>query len=449
MRVVVVSHSAADHLGGAEQSLLTLLDQWTVEDTTVEPLVIGPTPSAAMTREVVSRGWRAVDMPMTGWAVWEADGGRAQRRLREVQNAAATRRIIALLEHEQPDLVITNTLVMPWGALAAAQVGVPHAWFVREFGERRQGFIFPDGRDSALHDIGTLSCAVVANSRAVAEALQPHMPDHDIRVVYPPVDLARVRELAREPAERAFGETGALRVAVLGRVTHSKGQWRVIEALGRLDAADIEVRFIGGVLDAHADVVLLRRAQALGVTADVQFLGERANPFPLVAQAHLCVIPSEKEPFGRSTLECLALGKPVITTRAGAGAELVDHDRTGALVDSDDFGAWALTLRRYVDDRALAERQGQASRRRADEIASGPHSAAVAIAAMVSVAAGTPAAVPERWRTWMDDLEAIASASARGLVTRARLTRAGRLALRAARHPVRAARRLRALAARH
>ena len=82
MRVIVVSHSAADHLGGAEQSLLALLDHWTAADPAVEPIVVGPTPSAAMTREVLARGWASTDLAMTGWAVWEADGGRAQRRPR-------------------------------------------------------------------------------------------------------------------------------------------------------------------------------------------------------------------------------------------------------------------------------------------------------------------------------------------------------------------------------
>ncbi|MER3388739.1 MAG: glycosyltransferase [Microcella sp.] len=448
MRVLVVSHSAADHLGGAEQSLLALLDHWTSLDPAVEPIVVGPAPSAAMTREVLARGWRSVDLAMTGWAVWEADGGRAQCRLREIANAAATRRIIELLEREQIDLVITNTLVMPWGAIAAARVGVPHVWFVREFGERSQGFLFPDGRDAALGDIGALSHTVVANSRSVAAELQPHMPDREVAVVYPPVDLKRVRERAAEAREGDFSDAAQLRVAVLGRVTRSKGQWRVVEALARLDSSSIEVRFIGSVLDAHADEQLLRRAARLGVRADLRFLGEQRNPFPSVAQADVCIIPSEKEAFGRSTLECLALGKPVLTTGSGAGAELVDDGRTGAVIDADDFDAWARALERYRDDRALVPRHGEAAKRRADDIAAGPHSLPLAVSLLTAAVGADPATLPERWVRWVDRLEETAAASTRGLAARARLTRLTTLGLRAARHPVRASRRLRALLAR-
>ena len=448
MRVIVVSHSAADHLGGAEQSLLALLDHWTAADPAVEPIVVGPTPSAAMTREVLARGWASTDLAMTGWAVWEADGGRAQRRQREIENAAATRRIIEIVEREQPDLVITNTLVMPWGALAAAHVGVPHVWFVREFGERSQGFLYPEGRDAALRDIGALSHTVVANSRAVADELQPHMPERDIAVVYPPVDLERVREEALEPRAPDFSDADRLKVAVLGRVTRSKGQWRVVEALARLDSSAIEVRFIGGVLDAHADDQLLRRAARLTVPADLRFVGEQPNPFSIVAQADVCIIPSEKEAFGRSTLECLALGKPVLTTRSGAGAELVDDRRTGAVIDADDFDAWARALRAYLDDRELIAAHGAAARQRADDIAAGPHSLPLAVSVLTAAAGGAPAPLPERWRSWVARIDETAAASTRGLAARARLTRLATLGLRAARHPVRASRRVRALLAR-
>ena len=66
-----------------------------------------------------------------GFETFEADGVR--RGLIE----AGTRR---------PDLVVTNTVVAPWGAFAAKALGIPHAWFVREYGDldrseasRRQG----------------------------------------------------------------------------------------------------------------------------------------------------------------------------------------------------------------------------------------------------------------------------------------------------------------------
>ncbi len=97
-------------------------------------------------------------------------------------------------------LVVTNTLVVPWGAIAAAKLGIPHVWFVREFGEPVQGFHFPEGREAALRDIGALSHRVVANSYAVKAMLDEVMPAERVDVVYPPVDPALVaRARARPP----------------------------------------------------------------------------------------------------------------------------------------------------------------------------------------------------------------------------------------------------------
>jgi len=442
MLALVVSHSAADHLGGAEHSLLGVLDRWSQEEADLNLIIVGPTPSAAMTREVLQRGWRSIDLDMTGWAVHDVDGGSAQYRLREVRNAIATRQLIDLLNHERPDLVVTNTLMMPWGALAAAQAGVPHVWFVREFAERTQGFMFPDGREAALRDIGVLSSAVVANSHAVAAELQPYMPQREVTVVYPPVDLSVVRQRASDAATTEFRDPGALRVAVLGRVTRSKGQWRVIEALATTHEGEVEVLFIGGILDSRADDMLLRRAKQLGVAGRLRFLGERSNPFPAVAQAQLCIVPSEKEAFGRSTLECLALGKPVITTRAGAGAELVVDGSTGALVDADDFVAWSHALRRYIDDRGLAARQSDGARRRADDVMSGQHSLSVGIDVLRNAPNALAGQVPERWLDWFEELDSTASTGTQWLVLRVRLTRLVRIALRIIANPTKAIRRL-------
>jgi len=35
-----------------------------------------------------------------------------------------------------PDVIWSQTMVIPWGAVAAAILGKPHVWYVTEFGER-------------------------------------------------------------------------------------------------------------------------------------------------------------------------------------------------------------------------------------------------------------------------------------------------------------------------
>ena len=406
VRVVFVNHLSGDHLGGSELSLLAIIDRWTDRDRSLEPIIVTPAPGAAMEAATRSRGWRTEVMPYTGWAVFDEEGGRAQSVLRARQNRAATARLVEVIEESRPDLVVTNTLVAPWGALAAAHRGVPHVWFVREFGDLAQGFHFPEGRAAALRDIGALSTTVIANSRAVAAELERHMPSHHVTVAYPSVDLHRVRTRSEErPTVQPFDEEAGLRVTVVGRLAPSKGQWRVIDAiaLAAQRGVRVDVCFVGEAVHAGDDRILQRRALRRRVSDRVRFVGEQENPFAYMAAADVCVTPSDREAFGRSTLEALAVGRPVIASDSGGSAELVEDGVSGLLFPPDDPEQLALALERLATDERSRTTMAARARARADQIASATL-AVDAVLDLLDAARGRTAAVlPERHRAFVAD----------------------------------------------
>jgi glycosyltransferase involved in cell wall biosynthesis len=72
--------------------------------------------------------------------------------------------------------------------------------------------------------------------------------------------------------------------------------------------------------------------------------------------------PPFDEDYGFVTAEAFASGKAVITCRdSGGPAELVEDGVSGFVCDPSP-GAIALALARVMEDRALAERMGQAAR---------------------------------------------------------------------------------------
>jgi len=439
---VVLSHSMSDHLGGAERSLLTVLEEWKRADPMVNPLVVSPGPGA-MHSAVSARGYRTAIIDMSGWTVSSEAGGSAARELRSRQNARATRELLRLLDDELPDLVVTNTLVHPWAAIAAASRGIPHVWFVREFGEESQGFRWPEGRQEAIADIAAMSTAVVVNSRAVASMFDDTAGGTPVIVSFPPVDVDAVRLRAGESVELEEPDAPVLRVGVLGRVTRSKGQWRLIEALAHVHARGIELRMVGAVLDPGAERELTLRARALAPHVRVCFDGERDNPFPLLAACDVAVIPSDKEAFGRSTLECLALGLPVVTTSSGAGAELVIDGHCGRLVDPDDFAELGRALDDYAASEALRASHSEAARNRADEIVSGADSIVTAIETLRAAPARAAGSLPERWRRWLDAVDSVPPPRRDLLLRlRSRVVQVAQLGVRAAREPGKAVRRI-------
>ena len=72
-----------------------------------------------------------------------------------------------------------------------------------------------------------------------------------------------------------------------------------------------------------------------------------------------------EEPFGLVMIESMACGTPVIATRCGAVPEVIEHGRSGLIVDdaaemaarsSSADGLDPLECRRYVEERFSAER---------------------------------------------------------------------------------------------
>lgn len=440
--VLVLSHGTGDHLGGAERSLLSVLEEWRRREPELDIVVVSPA-TGAMDDELRRRGLQTAVIDMIGWTVPSLAGGRAAAELRRRRAAQATRELVRVIDELRPAVVVTNTLVYPWAAVAAAARAVPHVWFVREFGEEVQGFFWPEGREAALDDIAALSAVVVANSRAVAAMFEGRADPGALVVSYPPVDLAAVRARAREsvPSDASRGPT--FRVGVLGRVTRSKGQWRLLSSLHFSTSDSLEVLLVGAVLDTAARAELEHSARHAGPRLRLRFAGEQANPFPWMASCDIAVIPSEKEAFGRSTLECLALGLPVITTSTGAGAELVLDGQCGVIVDPDDLVGMAAAIDRYVREPVLRERHAAAAVQRADEIAGSTASVDEALRALTAARTADPAALPARWNEWMVGLDAVQQPGAdRLLRLRSRLVYVAQIASRAVREPRRAVRRI-------
>jgi glycosyltransferase involved in cell wall biosynthesis len=86
-------------------------------------------------------------------------------------------------------------------------------------------------------------------------------------------------------------------------------------------------------------------------------------------KAAVVVIPSLwHEPFGIPVIEAMAAGIAVIATRGGAFPEIVEHERTGLLVDRGDAIGLADAISRLISDDQLRTAMGIAGRKRAREL---------------------------------------------------------------------------------
>jgi glycosyltransferase involved in cell wall biosynthesis len=161
-------------------------------------------------------------------------------------------------------------------------------------------------------------------------------------------------------------DDGPLHLLCVARLIERKGQHHLIEAVRRLISEDAEVTLdLVGTGDAHS--ALEPQVQAAGLAARVRFVGyvSRERIAEHYAAAHVFVLPSYNEGMSVATLEALASGLPVVVTRTGGTAELVEEGVNGLTFDWADVNGLTAHLRRLANDRALARRMGAASRVRA------------------------------------------------------------------------------------
>jgi len=185
-----------------------------------------------------------------------------------------------------------------------------------------------------------------------------------IRIVAPGVDHAFFGPGDRAQARRALDlPAGGPLLLFVGRIQPLKGAAVAVATLASVvrDRPDAHLVVVGGPSGPHGDEEVARieeLVEALGLADRVVFVPPR--PHELLSTyyraADVCLVPSRSESFGLVALEAAACGTPVVASDVGGLRSLVDHGRTGYLVEEPDPEAYAAWVRQILAEPLLAER---------------------------------------------------------------------------------------------
>jgi glycosyltransferase involved in cell wall biosynthesis len=78
---------------------------------------------------------------------------------------------------------------------------------------------------------------------------------------------------------------------------------------------------------------LKKQSEELGVTDSFKLLGSSMNPYPYVKNADFFILPSESESWPLIIADSLILQKPIISTNVGGIPEMIEHGKTGYLIN--------------------------------------------------------------------------------------------------------------------
>ncbi|MBA3854180.1 MAG: hypothetical protein C0503_07180 [Gemmatimonas sp.] len=183
------------------------------------------------------------------------------------------------------------------------------------------------------------------------------IPAEHVHVVHNAVDLEEytpARRLALREEMRARWEipAEALCLLFLGHNFRLKGLWQMLDVLPRLRDLGRPVHLlVAGKGTGEPQRRKARRlVQALGLEEQVTFAGDVRPSLHAHAAADALLHLSWHDSFGFVSLEAMASGLPVVTTRYVGAAELIVHGESGLVVDPAKDAEIIDAIRRLADD---------------------------------------------------------------------------------------------------
>lgn len=326
MKIVCVSHGGSLR-AGAELGFLEVVKGLAVRGYAVHAVI---PEQGELTRHLSNAGIPFTVFPITWWVSprksWSL---RFKRLLGHLPSDCI--HFNQLLRRIRPDLVLTNTLTIGASAIASRWRGIPHVWYVQEFGREDHGFHFDLGCRLTYFLMNKLSRRIVVHSTAVQKHLEKQIPSHKICLVRYAVEVPD-QVLAAPRQEDVF------RLILVGRLVPTKGQDQAIRAVSLLVSKGLPVHLVllGAAPDPEYHALLQTLVQSLGLANHVDFAGFSNDPFPRVSFSDVALMCSRNEACGRVTAEAMKLGKPVIGANTAGTAELIQDGFSGLLYEPGD-----------------------------------------------------------------------------------------------------------------
>ena len=259
-----------------------------------------------------------------------------------------------LIVSEKVDLVHARSRVPAWIGWAAARRAK------RPFLTTAHGFYAPHPASRVM----TWGRVVIVPSQVLGAYLVHRfgMPRVKLRIIPRGVN---VDEFAFAPPPAVH--EGPWRIGLIGRLRPGKGHETALRACQQLLQRGVPVRLCfvgdapGGAFRASLEASIAR----WGLERVVEWLGVRRDIPACLASMDVIIVPSTyPESFGRSVIEAHAVGRPVVASRLGALAEVVEDGVNGVLAEPGDPSSLAQGIERLITDDALRRRCVEAGRER-------------------------------------------------------------------------------------
>ena len=357
-RVAFFSHSSA--LAGAERCLLELVQQL-VADFGFECLVVAPSPGPLVDL-LEAAGARTCVAYLPWWTYYSGITDQEKLTAKREELAATwlrmTGEVVPILEAFEPHLVVSNTIVAPWGAMAASLLDKPHVWSVHEFADAE----LLDSKNRIAADVLRASTRVIACSDSVRDYFFPGTDGGHVRVVNPSPALPETEEGAGGFAG------GTIKLGVFGIISPAKGQLDAVLATHRLLDEGYSVDLsLTGYHDTHYVDAIRKYIDGNHLSDAIRVNDFTPTPAEAIRAVDIVISCSRHEAFGRGVVEAMLLGKPVVFPDMGGPTDYLEDGVTGLAYTPGNYFELACQIKSLIDNPALSRDIAGRARRFARE----------------------------------------------------------------------------------
>jgi glycosyltransferase involved in cell wall biosynthesis len=353
--ILFIDHAPA--LGGAEQSLLLLMQQLDRQKWQ---------PHLACVAGALAKEATAVSIP-----TYRLTLPRLRRSPQFLSNLWQGADAISQIAQKIGATILHANTVRAalYTAVSAKRLHLPFIWHMRDFwlSESKPKRLWLDQLGKRW--LCKAATAVIANSHAVASHLSYASKVH---VVHNGIDLTRFEPSGSlAPFRQRFNiPPDAPLVGTVGRLRPWKGQDRFIRLAAAVAESNPAVHFLivgGSPFQVQDDFekTLHEMVADLQLDSRIYFTGHLQDVRPALAEMDVFVHAGAPEPFGLVNVEAMAMGKPIVAFAHGALPEIVRHEETGLLIQPKNEAEMATAVTHLLNQPAKRIEMGRNGRLRA------------------------------------------------------------------------------------
>lgn len=191
-------------------------------------------------------------------------------------------------------------------------------------------------------------------SEKIKDMMHQYYPDLQYPSEEVIINAIPIKEIRRKSDEHIKGLPSGPVFASIGRLHSRKGYHKLIEAHTKL----IREGFYHSVIvvgDGEEFRNLQKQIFDNKVEDTFILAGNKMNPYPYVKNTDYFILPSESEAWPLVIAEALILQKPVIATRTGDIPAMIDHGKTGYLINYETDEMYASMKKFLTEPEFIAE----------------------------------------------------------------------------------------------